>query len=287
MPTETVFHDPAYAPCHRCGYDLRATVGDTCPECGTPIGNEPSRSAIPWVHRASLGQLNAYVRTVWLATVHPARLAAEASRPQHPRDARTFAWATVIAASIPGIAMLVGYALSRDGLDLKPLMLHFGPAAVWPELVVLFSAVIGWTLFATIASGLQVYWFDLRRLPDTLRSRAVSLSRYCSAAWALVVVPLTGLAVVRVLIDLSDGGLMTPGMIGTTLTCTVAAMLLLIGVVLRSTLVVLKRVTAGRWRAMVALLFGLPALYLIAAILCLVLLPGLCLFGMLMILSLR
>ena len=287
MPNDTLFHDPAYAPCHRCGYDLRATAGDTCPECGAAVDGGPAKSAIPWAHRASLGQLNAYLRTLWLVTVHPARVAADASRPQLPRDGRTFAWATTVAATIPGAAIFIGYALARDGLDLKPLLLHFGPTAVWPELVVLAAVVAGWAMFAAIVTRIQVYGFDRRHMPEALRGRAVTLGRYCSAGWGFVVVPLAALASIRVLLDLNDAGLMTPGMIEIAVASWVVSSLLLVGIVMRSTLVVLTRLSECRWPTKLAIVCGLPATYALAAGLCLVVFPGLCLFAMLMALSLR
>ena len=88
---------PAAAPpelfCPECGYDLRGTEHtDRCPECGTAIDRSAiaAESRIPWVHRAAIGRLRAYRRTVWLATLRPRRLGAEAARPVSYAAARRF-----------------------------------------------------------------------------------------------------------------------------------------------------------------------------------------------------
>src|SRR5215204_4041683 len=68
--------------CPECGYNLHALHGiDRCPECGLAIDRQGfARSQIPWVHRRHVGRVRAYWRTLWMATLRPARIAAEASR---------------------------------------------------------------------------------------------------------------------------------------------------------------------------------------------------------------
>src|SRR4051794_13275118 len=56
--------------CPGCGYDLRGTIGGRCSECGLEIDRAAlERSGFPWAHRASLGRVRAFLKTVWLVTV--------------------------------------------------------------------------------------------------------------------------------------------------------------------------------------------------------------------------
>src|SRR5207253_11373569 len=51
--------------CPACGYDLRASTGNTCSECGLAWDRtEATRSAVPWAYRAQRGRLRAFWQTV-------------------------------------------------------------------------------------------------------------------------------------------------------------------------------------------------------------------------------
>src|SRR5829696_1063144 len=82
--------------CPECGYNLHALHGiDRCPECGLAIDRDGfARSRIPWVHRRHVGRIRSYWRTVWLATLRPKTVAAEASRRVSYPDARQFRYVT-------------------------------------------------------------------------------------------------------------------------------------------------------------------------------------------------
>jgi predicted RNA-binding Zn-ribbon protein involved in translation (DUF1610 family) len=82
--------------CPECGYNLRGITSARCPECGTEIDRAKlAESQIPWVHRAKIGRVRAYVRTAWLATARPNRLAMEMAGPVSYEDARKFWLVTV------------------------------------------------------------------------------------------------------------------------------------------------------------------------------------------------
>jgi len=61
--------------CPKCGYSLRGLTSERCPECGMSLAEVNALgSAIPWVHRRSIGTWRAYWRTVDWATFHGRRV---------------------------------------------------------------------------------------------------------------------------------------------------------------------------------------------------------------------
>jgi hypothetical protein len=67
--------------CEQCGYTLLGLVDHRCPECGHPF--DPSADplpAIPWLARRKIGTFTAYRRTVAMACLRPAMLAAQVRR---------------------------------------------------------------------------------------------------------------------------------------------------------------------------------------------------------------
>ena len=64
--------------CPACGYDLRGSDGNRCPECGLAIDRESLRvRGFPWAHRREVGRVRAYVRMVWQVLVGSRTLAYE------------------------------------------------------------------------------------------------------------------------------------------------------------------------------------------------------------------
>src|SRR5438874_5752286 len=77
--------------CGGCGYDLRGIDTRVCPECGR--GFDPEfliDQLMPWEQRRHIGRVRAYLRTVWLASVHPTRAAEKIDRPMSVPAARSF-----------------------------------------------------------------------------------------------------------------------------------------------------------------------------------------------------
>src|SRR5438093_12950493 len=99
--------------CAGCGYDLRGLCGERCPECGLPFDpHDPPTARVPWLRRgAELGACSAFWQTVWLALVHPRRLAGQVEQylDVDAQSARRFRWicTLIAAASVAGWIDLV------------------------------------------------------------------------------------------------------------------------------------------------------------------------------------
>src|SRR4051812_21888785 len=77
--------------CPVCGYDLRATEGDRCSECGFALDRaELARSNVPWVYRDKTGRVRAFLSTVWAVTSDRGSLRNEAAKPQAVADTLKF-----------------------------------------------------------------------------------------------------------------------------------------------------------------------------------------------------
>lgn len=277
--------DPAYRPCGQCGYDLRASSSSRCPECGGDSTGDWSRSILPWAHRRSIGRVSAYLRTAWIACAHPTALAADMIRPQLLLDARRFRLATTLVAWVPGVTMVVGFGLARDGLDLKPRLMRRGVVPLWVELVMLLTLAGAWWMFLLCAAGVQSYWFHPKKLPMRLQNQAVALSYYTSAGWVLASLPLTGLAVLQVLFDLDQAGLIAPGVITLVRLATAMSAVVMLLVLLHSTMVLMHRAAGPTWGRLASVALGLPIAWALLAAIWLALLPGIVLMGLLMGLS--
>jgi hypothetical protein len=195
--------------CPSCGYDLRGIESERCPECGTTIDRELLRkSVIPWVHRKTIGHVRAFVKTVWLITAHPKRLALETSRPLRYHDALLFRWIVVVLATIPACGWTY-YGVTRGGDSLLEM-----PGAIWNSLRAsqpppwYFDFLLCWIkgirwwptpvtgVFLTILawSGAAGYFFHPRSMHVIRQNRAVALSAYTCAPLAWLVVPGIGWA---------------------------------------------------------------------------------------------
>jgi hypothetical protein len=202
---------PAHLPedlyCPDCGYNLHALEGiDRCPECGLQIDRHGfARSRIPWVHRRHVGRIRAYWRTVWLATLRPRELAAEAARRVNYTDAQRFRWVTAFVAGAPVMAGLVaamviygsaalfsvinpavfpGWAMGGNPSALFDFLIPWDAGATWPPVLPL--AVLLAFVFVT---GVATYWFHPKSIPVVRQNRAIALGYYGCGPLALVSVP--------------------------------------------------------------------------------------------------
>jgi hypothetical protein len=177
--------------CPECGYDLRGSTGERCPECGLAIDRAAAGAAsrISWVHRGRIGWWRAFWRTVWAATVRPKVLAAEAARPVSLDDALAFRRAVVWVAWTPVAVPLAGWYAYVFSFDYAPSP-HFDWLAAVFEIVAVGVALAAVWLWLFLASGVASYLFHPRYLSVERQNRAVALSYYACApfAWTPVVI---------------------------------------------------------------------------------------------------
>ena len=292
--------------CPQCGYDLRGTGGEggtrRCPECGLEIDGQGGRvTRIPWAYRRTMGRLTAYRRTAWLATVSPARLAAEADGPVAYRDALRFRLLTCLLATLPVATLILGMmawygsagfinVVSEEAL--RDLMFADGPngprrwflgvAMPWeagatfpPQLPLVLPATL--FLAAVLVTGVASYAFHPRRLPVVRQNRAVALSHYACAPLAFLWVPVGAFMVVAVLqqMALAAPGSVFPGLIN-LLAIVGSVGLAVVGFLfLRSTLELYRKATQASVVTTVIYWLVFPAAWVACAALAVVAIPWL------------
>jgi hypothetical protein len=194
---ETSAAMPADQPllCGGCGFDLRATTNDRCPECGRRFDpNHLITALIPWEQRKYIGRVRAYVGTVLLVTFTPWRVAGKVTTPVSLRDATRFRRVTVL---IAFASLLAG------GLMVRPWAAARSPKPNWyDEWARLLTS--GWS-FAVLCVGALLGLLAASRLPSAMVARRNAAdARWCRTfavlnyacaplAWAplvLVIAPL-------------------------------------------------------------------------------------------------
>ncbi|MCC7291417.1 MAG: hypothetical protein IT449_05060 [Phycisphaerales bacterium] len=165
--------------CPACGYNLRALVSDRCPECALDVAFiKSAESLLPWVHRARVGRLRAYLVTVWMVVFRTQRFCLEMSRPVGERDARAFRRITVLLAFLPFPLLTLALAMLRpDGFD---AVLHFGGPGY---LAVMHAAVLAAILSVT---GVPYYVIRHKEVDLARQLRAAALSLYCCAPLSIM-----------------------------------------------------------------------------------------------------
>ncbi len=161
--------------CPDCGYDLRGSTSERCPECGFLL--EPLRageSQVPWSHRGQLGWFKAYWKTVWLVTRRPKRFCVEATRPVSYPDSQSFRWVTIVHVYVSSLIGALAWILEGSSWRIGG-----------------FPWILGGLLFCSLAlpvllPGLASYFFQPRHLTVEQQSRAIALSYYAWAPLAIV-----------------------------------------------------------------------------------------------------
>lgn len=279
---------------------------DRCPECGLAIDRQGfARSQIPWVHRRHVGRVRAYWRTLWLATLHPGRIAMEAARRVDYSDAQRFRWVTAFIAAAPVIAGLIGAMAWYGNAAIFSLI---PPSAIGGWMMtgaasVGFDFFIPWDSGATLppviplavviicilVTGVASYWFHPKALPIVRQNRAVALSYYACGPLALASVPVLlfiGVAVMREA-GLDDQANAAWAVVRVLEIAGVLTALAVIGATWRATLTLLSRTThAGFGKLMLAGVL-IPLKWLLCVVGVLVALPWVVGFVRLVIGSLR
>jgi hypothetical protein len=100
-PTDEIY-------CPGCNYILRGVEADRCPECGLDVVDVKLRKTlIPWVHRAEMGRIRAYWKTVWMVSFGGRRFAGEVGCPAHLSDAKLFRRTTIPVAFLPIVLLAI------------------------------------------------------------------------------------------------------------------------------------------------------------------------------------
>lgn len=172
-----------------------------CPECGLQIDENVlmGRASIPWQHRARVGRVRGFLRTIWLAIRHPRRLAHQAARDVDYLSARRFQLICCLLAFIAyAVPVSVGFWAMRTGIVASPPwgdvlggweeVAGVASSALAPLLAdaALFTAgLLGIFLWLLLGSGVASYFFYVRDRAPQLNDRAISLSYYAAAPLAL------------------------------------------------------------------------------------------------------
>jgi hypothetical protein len=269
--------------CIGCGYSLRGIDSERCPECGTGVDHEAAAiSVIPWTHRGSLGWWRAYLRTVKLAILHPAKLAHEIGRPANFADAVLFRRLTAGLATVSMIALSI--CLICVNYTISELSNYYFEIA---GMGVLWACV--WFFFLTVG-GVVSYWFHPKIRPIDQQNRAIAISYYACASLALTPIAVALLCTATLLGYLADKSLVqwSSGAFDGIFFVGVAGGGLLLGefgMMLTSATRLLRRTTYCSGARSISCWIGLPISWMILAGVFLIALPGVYIFVALMILS--
>ena len=171
--------------CEGCGYSLLGLFSDRCPECGKPFDpTELPLARVPWLYRARLGRVSAYVQTVGMILRRPRQFAREMCRPVRVSapDARSFRRVTIRLV----VALYLVYMLGLGIYQIRELVKMGIPFPT--AQVAMAGAITAWgavmmAMALMLATDLPTFiWRGLPASPDDL----APLHHYACAPLALV-----------------------------------------------------------------------------------------------------
>ena len=269
--------DPDEWFCPDCGYDLRGTQSDRCPECGLVVDRTgPPPARVPWEHRRHLGRARAWWRTVRLATFAPSRLAADVLRPVRYRDAQRFRVVTSLLAGLMlGGVLLAGQVAYGAAGFLNDALVYEADLAAGadgrlrsPDLRIPWEAGVclpgvqpaAAVLFMLLAAGAASYGFHPRALPVERQNAAVALSHYAAAPFLFLPLPFACAATAMMLDDFDPDDL-APLFVLLALVSAVFGAFVLFHVPLTR----LRLATRAGWLRVVLAAVWLPVAWLLSA----------------------
>jgi hypothetical protein len=228
---------------------------------------------------------------VWLVIRRPGVIGQEVHRPVNRRDALQFRSEVVRRALLAVWAAVLGTQLTwglepRGLISLEPRWLftstlpptidlaicYYAGLTLWPmPWIGALACVIAWT-------GAASYFFDSSSLSPIKRERAVSLSYYASAPLALLLVPMVLFGVMFALYALGVIDESTPLTLDVQIiiACAWGSLALVILLLYGGTLGVLRRSGDGMGLRTFVAAMGLPAVWLLIAVLFFGIVPALC-----------
>lgn len=274
--------------CLVCGYNLRGTPSDRCPECGDSLARLRSGvSQIPWTHRKAIGRVRAYWQTVWLVTFRHRRFCEDYARSVSYSDARRFQIVTVLLAFLPVPLVLLGSYLTDPPMlwtpnsfppSAFPPFQTSGPtlsqqayAEVWPACVLTMSFLA----FLIAATGVPSYFFHPRAIGVKQQNNAVAMSYYACAPLTLMLAVLVVLWMAITLVCLDKWLASAWGISRLYWPSAVVAAGVLWLVYWRALYRLVGRIMPQLPRRALAIAIGVPAAWLASAFITLALLPSL------------
>ena len=147
---------------------------------------------MPWEQRRHIGRVRAYLRTVWLASVHPTRAAEKIDRPMSVPAARSFrrvVWSidmfVIAMAATAAHFRMAHFLATTSGYSWAP-----GTQRLFVSTPSLIAAFLGLSIGLWAAMWLPDALFRSRRLTERSQSRALAMSAYACVSLGWVPLPI-------------------------------------------------------------------------------------------------